>query len=63
MFKFNKKNLLNLEHLNEPPLLNYRSKGGNNKMRLKEKKERVRIKEIKDINGMKITYEAIKKKN
>ena len=63
MFKFNKKNLLNLEHINNSPLLNNNSKEENNKMRIKKIKEKVRIKKIKDINGMQITYEIIKKKN
>ena len=63
MFKFNKKNLLNLEHINNSPLLNNNSKGENSKVRIKKIKERVRIKEIKDINGMQITYEIIRKKN
>ena len=57
MFKFNKRSLLNIEHLNDTPLLDSNSKGGNNKTRIQK------IKEIKDINGMKITYEVIRKKN
>ena len=61
--KFNKKNLLNLEHINNSPLLHNNSKGENNKMRIQKIKERVRIKKIKDINGMQITYEATRKKN
>ena len=56
MFKFNKRNVLNFEHANNTPLLNTNSKGVNNKTRIQK------IKEIKDINGMKIIYEAIKKK-
>ena len=63
MFKFNKKNLLNLENINNSSLLPNNSKEENNKMRIKKIKERVRIKKIKDINGMQITYEAIRKKN
>ena len=62
MFKFNKKNLLNLEYISNSPLLYNNSKGGNNKAQIK-KKERIRIKRIKDINGMEITYEIIRKKN
>ena len=61
MVKFNKKNLLTFEHINNPPLLHNSSKGGNNKIRIEKMKERVRIKKIKDINGMQITYEAIRK--
>ena len=61
--KFNKKNLLNLENINNSSLLPNNSKEENNKMRIKKIKERVRIKKIKDINGMQITYEAIRKKN
>jgi hypothetical protein len=52
MLKFNKKNLLNLEHINNSFLLNNNSKEKNNKMRIKKIKERVRIKKIKDINGI-----------
>ena len=63
MVKFNKKNLLTFEHINNPPLLHNRSKGVNNKIRIEKIKERVRIKKIQDINGMQITYDAIRKKN
>jgi hypothetical protein len=63
MDKFNKKNLLNLEHTNNTPLLHNNSKGENNKIRIEKIKKRIRIKKIKDINGMQITYEAIRKKN
>jgi hypothetical protein len=63
MLKFNKKNLLNLDYTNDSPLLNNNSKGENNKIRIEKIKQRIRIKKIKDINGMQITYEAIRKKN
>ena len=63
MFKFNKKSLLNLDHTNDFPLLTNNSKGKNNKIRIEKIKERIRIKKINDINGMQITYEAIRKKN
>ena len=63
MFKFNKRNLLNLEHVNNSPLLHNNSKGEKNNTRIQKINERIRIKKIKDINGMQITYEAIKKKN
>ena len=58
----NKKNLLNLEHLNNTPLLNTKSKGGSSKLRIKKNKQRVIFKRNKDINGMEITYGVIKKK-
>ena len=58
MFRLNKKNLLNLEHLNKNPLLPSSSKGSNKKI-----KQRVILKMKKDINGMEITYGIIKKKN
>ena len=61
MVKFNKKNLLNLDDINNPPLLHNNSKGGKNKIQIEKKKDRIRIKKIKDINGMQITYEAIRK--
>ena len=63
MVKFNKRNLLNLEYVNNSPLLQNNSKGEKNNMRIQKIKERIRIKKIKDINGMQITYEAIRKKN
>jgi hypothetical protein len=49
MVKFNKRNLLNLEHVNNSPLLNNNSKGVNNKMRIQKIKERIRIKKIKSL--------------
>ena len=61
MVKFNKKNLLNLEHITNSSLLHNNSKGENNKIRIEKIKKRIRIKKIKDINGMQITYEAIRK--
>jgi len=63
MLKFNKKNLLNLDLKNNIPLLSSNSKGRKTKTRVEKIKDRIRIKEIKDINGMQITYEAIRKKN
>ena len=63
MFKFNKKNLLNLDHVKNIPLLSSNSKGRKTKTRVETTKDRMRIKEIKDINGMQITYEVIRKKN
>ena len=63
MFKFNKNLLLSLEHENNTPLLPSNSKGENNFLRITKLKQRIRIKKIKDINGMQITYEVIKKKN
>ena len=63
MFKFNKKNLLNLDHVKNIPLLSSNSKGRKTKIRVEKIKNRMRIKEIKDINGMQITYEVIRKKN
>ena len=63
MLKLNKKNLLNLEHLNNAPLLSSDSKGDDNKLRIKKIKQRLVLKRNKDINGMEITYEIIRKKN
>ena len=63
MFKLNKKNLLNFEHLNNSPLLSSYSKGEENKLRIKKIKQRIVLKRNKDINGMEITYGIIKKKN
>jgi|TARA_B110000003_G_scaffold235277_1_gene239359 hypothetical protein len=63
MNKFNKKNLLNLEHLYNTPLLTSNSKGENNEKRIKKIKQRIVIKKSKDINGMETTYGIIKKKN
>ena len=63
MFKFNKKNLLNLEYQNNTPLLSSNSKGGKDKIRIKKIKERVILKKNKDINGMEITHGIIRKKD
>ena len=59
----NKKNLLNLEHLNKSPLLTYNSKGENIKLRIKKIKQSIVLKKNKDINGMEIIYGVIRKKN
>ena len=56
MLRFNKKKLLNLEHLNNTPLMPSNSKGEKNK-------QRIILKRNKDINGMEITHGIIKKKN
>ena len=61
MYKFNIKNLLNLKHINNAPLLSSNSKGEDNKLIIKKNKQKVRLKKIKDINGMEISYEVIKK--
>ena len=62
MFKPNKKNILEFKLKDNTSLLPLSSKGENNKIRIKNIKQRVRLKRIKDINGMQITYEVIKKK-
>ena len=61
MFKYNKKNTLEFKHKNNTPLLPSNSKGEKDKKKIKNTKERVRLKKIKDINGMQITYDVIKK--
>jgi hypothetical protein len=61
MFRLYKKNLLNLEHLNNTPLLTSKSKGENNKLRIEKIKKRIILKKKKDINGMEITHCIIKK--
>ena len=63
MFKFNKKNLLNSEHINNTPLLPSNSKGEKELIRIKTIKERVKLRKFQDINGMQISYGIIKKKN
>ena len=65
MFKFNKKNLLNLEHQDNTPLMSSISKGEINELKIKiiEEKKRIILKENKDINGMEITHGIINKKN
>ena len=63
MFRFNKKNLLNLTQINNTPLLNTNSKGEKNSLRIQKIKQRVILKKNKDINGMEITHGIIKKKN
>jgi len=51
MLKLNKKNLLNLEHLSNSPLLSSDSKEDNNKLGIKKIKQRIVLKRNKDING------------
>jgi hypothetical protein len=63
MFKTNKKNILDFKRKNNTPLLPSNSKREIHELRIKNIKQRVRLKKIKDINGMHITYDAIKKKN
>ena len=63
MFKFNKKNLLNLDHVKSIPLLSSNSKGEKDKIRIKQIKERVILKRNKDINGMEIIHGINYKKN
>ena len=63
MFKHNKKKILSLEHINNTPLLSSNSKGENYRLKIKEIKQKVILRKIKDINGMQISYEIIKKKN
>ena len=61
MVKFNKKNLLNLDEINNPPLLHNNSKGGKNKIQMEKKKAKKRIKKIKYKNEMQIPIEEISK--
>tara|TARA_B110000438_G_scaffold274002_1_gene293861 strand:+ start:553 stop:744 length:192 start_codon:yes stop_codon:yes gene_type:complete len=63
MQKFNKKKLLNFEYASNTPLLSSNSKGENEKQKFELIKQRITLKKIKDINGMQITYEIVKKKN
>ena len=63
MQKFNKKKLLNFEYASNTPLLSSNSKGENYRLKIKEIKQKVILRKIKDINGMQISYEIIKKKN
>jgi hypothetical protein len=63
MFKSNKYKILDYKHENNTPLLSSNSRGEKHKLRIKNIKERVRLKKIKDINGMEISYNVIKKKN
>ena len=63
MFRFNKKNLLNLKKINNTPLLDTNSKGEKNSLRIQKIKKRLILKKNKDINGMEITHGIIKKKN
>jgi hypothetical protein len=39
------------------------NRGERNMLRIKNIKETIRIKKIKDINGMEISYDVIEKKN
>tara|TARA_B100000287_G_scaffold414789_1_gene447715 strand:+ start:980 stop:1165 length:186 start_codon:yes stop_codon:yes gene_type:complete len=61
MLKSNKKNLLKLKHINEPPLLTSNSKGENNKFY--KNFQKVELKKLFDINEMEIRYGIIRNKN
>ena len=63
MLKFNKTKKLNSKYKNNTPLLPSNSKGEINKLKTNVISEKKRIKEIQDLNGMQITYDAIKQKN
>ena len=63
MLKFNKTKKLNFKYKNNTPLLPSNSKGEINKLKPNVISEKKRIKEIQDLNGMQITYDAIKQKN
>ena len=63
MFKSDKKNILDFKHKNNTPLLSSNSIGEKKILRIESIKQRIRLKKIKDINGMQITYDVIKKKN
>tara|TARA_B110000263_G_C14782961_1_gene274086 strand:- start:197 stop:388 length:192 start_codon:yes stop_codon:yes gene_type:complete len=63
MFNSNKKNILDPKHKNNTPLLPSNSKGEKIKLGINMTQQIVRLKKIKDINGMQITYNVIKKKN
>ena len=63
MFNSNKKNILDTKYKNNNPLLPSNSKGEKIKIGINITQQIVRLKKIKDINGMQITYEAIRKKN
>ena len=63
MFKSSKKNVLDFKHKNNTPLLISNSKGEKNRIRIENIKQRIVLKQNKDINGMEITHGIIKKKN
>ena len=63
MFKSNKSNVFVFKHKNSTPLLISNGKGEINKLKTNVISEKKRIKEIQDLNGMQITYDAIKQKN
>ena len=63
MLKFNKIKKLNSKYKNNTPWLPSNSKGEINKLKPNVISEKKRIKEIQDLNGMQITYDAIKQKN
>ena len=63
MFKSSKNKVLEFKHKNNSPLVTSVNRGERNMLRIKNIKERIRIKKIKDINGMEISYDVIEKKN
>jgi hypothetical protein len=62
MFKSNKSNVLVFKRKNSTSLLISNGKGEKNRIRIEKIKQRVILKKNKDINGMEITHEIIKKK-
>ena len=63
MSKHNKNLLLSLDNENNTPLLPSNSKGETIQLNCSIVSEKIRIKKLQDLNGMQITYDAIKKKN
>ena len=63
MFKSNKYKILDFMHKNNTPLQSFNGRGVNHKLSIEGIKKRVRLKKIKDINGMEISYNVIEKKN
>ena len=63
MLTFNKEKILNIKRKNNTPLLPSNSKGETIQLNCSIVSEKIRIKKLKDINGMQITYDVIKKKN
>ena len=61
MFKSNKTNVLEFKRKNNTPLLTSNSKGEKNRIRIENIKQRIVLKQNKDINGMEITHGIIKK--
>ena len=63
MLKSNEYKILDIRHENNTPLPTSNGRGEIQKLRIESIEKKVRLKKIKDINGMEILYSVVEKKN